>query len=52
MINLCVNEFDAIGMELNINRSGCMRVGNRHNVEVQPIKIYGQSLTWKNEKNI
>src|SRR5207245_10437407 len=45
----CVNEFDALGMEININKSGCMRVGDRHDAEVLAIKIYGNSLTWKNE---
>ena len=49
LIDICVKEFNDIGMEINIKKSGCMRVGDQHNVDMSPILISDQSLQWKQE---
>ena len=41
MVNMCMREFAAIGMNINVNKSGCMRIGERHNVNTIPINIEG-----------
>ena len=30
LVNLCVSEFDKIGLKINVKKSACMRVGLRH----------------------
>ena len=32
LVNLCVKEFRNIGMEINIKKSACIRIGKRHNI--------------------
>ena len=49
MVNLCLKEFAAIGMNINVNKSGCMRIGERHNVETKPINIDSSPLQWNEE---
>ena len=39
MVDICVKAFEAIGMNINIRKSGCIRIGERHNIAVQPIII-------------
>ena len=49
MVNMCIREFGAIGMNINFNKSGCMRIGERHNVNTSPINIEGSPLKWNEE---
>jgi len=49
MINICVEEFDNIGMTVNSLKSSCVRIGPRHSANVQMLIINNQTLTWKQE---
>jgi hypothetical protein len=49
MVNICVQEFAAIGMSLNISKSGCMRIGERHIIAAKPISINDLPLDWMQE---
>jgi hypothetical protein len=49
MIDLCVHEFDDIGMDINILKSGCLRVGDRHAAMMHPLLVHNQPLPWKQE---
>ena len=51
LIDLCVSEFHDIGLEINITKSACLRVGLRHLVPVRSISINNQTLKWVNEIN-
>jgi len=48
LVDLCVIEFNNIGMTININKSACVRIGSRHN-KVMRIIIKETELEWKNE---
>ena len=39
LVNLCVIEFNNIVMTININKSACLRIGNRHNNKVMRIVL-------------
>ena len=49
MASLCLKEFSAIGMNINVDKSGCMRIGERHNVDIKPIYINDIPLKWNQE---
>ena len=49
MVDTCVQEFNDIDMEINIKKSGCLRIGNRHLAQCQAIVIGGKSITWLQE---
>jgi hypothetical protein len=49
MVDMCVREFAAIGMSLNVAKSGCLRIGERHGVVAEPIFIDKFPLDWKLE---
>jgi hypothetical protein len=49
MIDLCIREFNAIDMTINISKSFCMRIGNRHNINVANIEFQGEKIEWKSE---
>jgi hypothetical protein len=49
LINICLKEFQSIGMEININKSACMRIGNRHNVFAPPLTVNKLQLQWKKD---
>ena len=49
MIDLCVVEFEAIGMNINAQKSSCIRIGPRHLADVNMLNINNQPLCWKQE---
>ena len=49
MINFCLEQFDAIGMNINVDKSGCMRIGERHNACTKPMYINNIALNWNQE---
>jgi len=49
MVNVCVKSFESIGMEINANKSACIRIGSRHRAIVTGIKSNGISIPWKQE---
>jgi len=49
LIRLCVNEFHAIELDINLNKSGCMRIGDRHKVTIASLQFGDQELHWKSE---
>ena len=49
LIDICVKEFNAIGMEINIKKSCCMRIGERHACICQPMLINNIPLEWVKE---
>ena len=48
-MNLCVKEFRNIGMEINVKKSACIRIGKRHNIIPSAITIDNVDLAWKQE---
>jgi len=46
LVDLCVSEFNNIGLEINISKSACLRVGLRHSAPVGSIKINNYPLNW------
>ena len=49
LVDFCVEEFKAIGLALNINKTACMRVGARYAFSALPIAVGTQRLAWVNE---
>ena len=49
MVDLCASEFEFIGMNINIKKSGCMRIGPRHTNDVTSICLNAQPLKWLQE---
>ena len=49
LIDLCVVEFDKIDMQLNINKSCCMRIGKRRSLVVVNLLANGMALKWCDE---
>ena len=49
MVDLCFSEFEFIGMNINVKKSGCLRIGPRHRNEVSSICINTQPLKWLRE---
>src|SRR5271155_5892240 len=49
IVDLCSSEFEYIGMNINIKKSGCIRIGSRHNKEVSNFCINNQPLKWLQE---
>ena len=52
MVDLCASEFDYIGMNINIKKSGCMRIGPRHPNDVTSTCLNTQPLKWLQELKI
>ena len=46
MVDICKIEFDQIGMEINTTKSGCLRIGPRHNVPCETININNTPIKW------
>jgi hypothetical protein len=44
-----VKEIEIIGMEFNIKKSGCLRIGVRHEKKVEAICMYNKTLPWVQE---
>ena len=49
MVDLCFSEFDFIGMNINVKKSGCLRIGPRHRNQVSSTCINNQPLKWLQE---
>ena len=49
MVDLCTSEFEYIGMNINIKKSGCMRIEPRHTNDVTSIFLNKQPLKWLQE---
>ena len=49
LVDICVSEFRAIGMQINISKSACIRIRDRHNVDAHSIVIDGHPLLWKRD---
>jgi len=49
LVDLCRIEFNLIGMDFNVLKSACIRVGPRFESVVFPITINDQSLPWLKE---
>jgi len=49
LVNLCVKEFYQLGMEVNVNKSACLRIGARFKATTMPITIGNESLIFKQE---
>ena len=46
MVNLCVKEFEAIGLSVNISKSACLRIGPGHNKPIENLTINGSAIEW------
>lgn len=49
MVNICVREFNAIGLSINISKSACMRIGTRFKTPVANIRAGNSVIEWKSE---
>ena len=49
LVNICKNEFDKIYMQINILKSGCLRVGARHAMLCETINIENIPIMWVQE---
>ena len=49
MINICVTDFDGIGLSIISNKSACIRIGPRHCAEVDLLVLKNAPVSWKNE---
>ena len=51
LVNICIQEFQKIGLEVNIKKTSCIRIGPRYDKEVVPILINNNPLAWVQEIN-
>jgi len=49
LIELCSNFFRNIGLEINLSKSACVRIGSRHNAKIPEIKLNNSTLQWKEQ---
>jgi hypothetical protein len=49
LIKICRIEFSLIDLNINLNKSGCMRIGDRHNAKVDSLLFDDYKLNWKSE---
>ena len=49
MVNLSIEELSLIDMIVNSNKSGCLRIGNRRNVDVLLISVGDKLVPWQHE---
>ena len=49
MVDLCLEEFNNMDMLINVKKSICMRIGERHKAEVSKIYIQSEAMDWKCE---
>ena len=49
MVDLCIAEFDLIDLKINIKKSMCMRIGNKHKDKIKSVVINNLELEWKQE---
>jgi len=51
LVNICIDEFKNLGLNVNRKKSNCLRIGQRHVVSVSPLAIDRESIAWVNELN-
>lgn len=51
MINICKEALDIVELDLNVNKSGCMRIGPRFDKTNIDVILNGTKVPWKNEIN-
>jgi len=51
LVSMCLNVFNNLGMEINIAKSSCVRIGQRHNFEIKEIIVNNCTLKWSQEFN-
>ena len=49
MLLICKDEFDWLNIAVNVKKSSCLRIGNRHNVSTANICIGNNIILWCNE---
>ena len=49
LVDICVTEFEELDMIINIKKSMCIRVGQRHNVIMSHLKILDTVIEWRTE---
>jgi hypothetical protein len=49
LVKLCNKEFNIIHMKCNIQKSACLRIGDRHSASMASIVIDDDELVWKQE---
>jgi hypothetical protein len=49
MVDLCLDEFNKIDMLINVKKSICIRIGDRHKADVGNIVINAERMDWKCE---
>ena len=49
LIEICQVEFSFLELYINLNKSSCMRIGNRHNVKIEPLRFDDYELKWRYE---
>jgi len=49
LVNICVNELALIDMNINCYKSGWLRIGNIHSLNVSSISVINKVVQWLNE---
>ena len=49
LVELCVSEFELLGMKINADKTACIRIGLRHSNKSVSIKVNDKFVDWKNE---
>ena len=49
MIDICYTVFKRIRLDININKSACVRIGKRHKVKLSDMIVNGVILQWKEQ---
>ena len=49
IVDICVNEFNDIDLNINLKKSVCMRIGSGHKLSAANIRINNSDLPWKSE---
>ncbi len=44
LIKICLKEFNLIELAINVNKSGCMRIGDSQHAQVNSLHVDGQQL--------
>ena len=49
LVELCVSEFELLGIKINADKTACIRIGLRHSNKSVSIKVNDKFVDWKNE---
>ena len=49
MVDLCIDEFNQLDLQINFKKSMCMRIGKSHKEKIASVQIAGEDLEWKQE---